>query len=54
MARFNPLFQVWHHYRKGHLPVSGGILDQPAVVMDALEIIEFCLQKVREEAQSGV
>ncbi|MBF0192267.1 MAG: hypothetical protein HQL99_14170 [Magnetococcales bacterium] len=43
--------QVWHHYQKGHLPVAGGVLDQPAVVMDALEVIDRCLQQMQEESR---
>lgn len=28
------------HYRAGHLPLSGGVMDQPAGFLRAMEIIE--------------
>lgn len=34
------LLKLHMHYRAGYLPLSGGILDQPAGFLRAMEIIE--------------
>lgn len=33
------LLQLWHWCQQGNLPHSGGVLDQPAWIMDALDMI---------------
>jgi hypothetical protein len=36
---------VWHivalfrHYRRGHLPAAGGLLDQPAALMRCFDVL---------------
>ena len=32
--------KLYRHYNKSILPLSGGLLDQPAVYLNAMEIIE--------------
>lgn len=31
---------LYQHYKNGVLPVNGGLFDQPAVFVDAMQIIE--------------
>ncbi|WP_420905106.1 hypothetical protein [Candidatus Magnetaquiglobus chichijimensis] len=50
---FDPVFRVWHHHQKGHLPGVGGILDQPAILMDQLELIGRTLEAVRQEKEQA-
>ena len=33
------LLDLWRAYKAGHLPVAGGVLDQPACVMTCLDIM---------------
>ena len=33
-------FRLYKHYQKSMFPYSGGLLDQPAVYMQAMELIE--------------
>lgn len=34
------LLRYFSHYRQGHYPVAGGLLDQSALFLQAVEIIE--------------
>ncbi|MBF0339784.1 MAG: hypothetical protein HQL95_02320 [Magnetococcales bacterium] len=49
LPRFRGIFQLWHHYQKGHLPVAGGVLDQPAVTMQCLELIDNEMRRIDQE-----
>lgn len=52
---FNPILRIWHHYQKGHLPTAGGVLDQPAVTMDGIELIGAVMSEIDTERQeSGI
>lgn len=31
--------RLWHLFQQGHLPYAGGIMEQPARFMDAMEVI---------------
>lgn len=39
------MLKLYSHYKAGHLPFSGGILDQPAAFGDAMVIIESASAK---------
>lgn len=38
------MIDYWRGYKAGHLPVAGGIADQPAFIMTAIRIIEARVQ----------
>jgi hypothetical protein len=39
------VLELYTHSRDGHLPVTGGVMDQPAVLMDAFRVIKGALSK---------
>jgi len=39
------LISLYQHYKRGHLPYSGGVLDQPDIVMQALDLIASIVDK---------
>ena len=43
------LCEQWPHYDKGYLPVAGGILDQTAVYVQGMTIIQSELNKYQEK-----
>ena len=40
------LLRLSAHYRNNYLPLAGGLLDQPAAFIEAMEIIEGARAKV--------
>lgn len=34
------LLRLHQHYRAGHLPLSGGVLDQPNAYLQAMELLD--------------
>lgn len=42
-------FQLWNHYRDGHLAFAGGVLDQPALFMDAMRFISATWKQANEK-----
>lgn len=34
------LIRLYHEKKKGNLPYGGGVLEQPALLMEAIEILE--------------
>lgn len=51
VGQYLPLLQVWHLYQKGMLPQAGGVLDQPALLIDALEVIDRCVGEIRKKQE---
>lgn len=45
--------KFYGYYEKGYLPNAGGILEQPAKLMDAITVIENMLAEMREEKEKG-
>ena len=40
----NELVSLYSHFSKNRFPLSGGLLDQPAVFVGAMEIIESAVE----------
>lgn len=48
--RWTWLWIKWYgHYKNHLLPVAGGILDQSAKYVEAMEIIDVAIGKIREK-----
>lgn len=46
--------RVWKWTRRGHLPLAGGILDQPMRLMEQLDVIESVYEQTcAEDAKRG-
>ena len=43
---------IWKHYHRGHLPEPGGLLDQPAALIEALLTLEEEDQKWRDRLRA--
>lgn len=44
-AKSNMLLRLYRHYQNQLLPFAGGILEQPAQYMQAMELIESALHE---------
>lgn len=52
------MLRVWQWSRggfggPGHLPESGGVLDQPVLMMDALAVMDAAYAKMRKRKSDG-
>ena len=45
------MLDLYRHYKNGYLPVAGGIMDQPAVFMESMSIIDAAV--IRAESKKG-
>jgi hypothetical protein len=43
------MVRLWGHYRQHVLPFAGGLMDQPASFMEAMEIIEGTNNRLQQE-----
>lgn len=43
------LLRMYGHYKNGLLPLSGGVLDQPAVFSEAMELVEMRIVKIKSD-----
>lgn len=41
--------RLWKWSRKGHLPCEGGVMDQPAVLMEAIDLIDSSFESALED-----
>lgn len=45
--------KYYGHYKNGYLPAEGGLLDQTARFLRAMEIIDSVIDEYRQEKQNG-
>ncbi len=45
----NELLRLFGHYRKGNLAFSGGLLDQPAAYIEAMELLDGTFAQIERE-----
>lgn len=45
--------KYYGHYKNGYLPADGGMLDQTARFLRAMEIIDSVINEYRQEKQNG-
>lgn len=43
------LLRLHGHYKQHHLPDAGGVMDQPSVIMEAIEVIEHTVQSIESD-----
>jgi len=47
------LIGFYSHYKAGHLLVAGGISDQPALYLDAMQLIDGAVEQARTHARQS-
>lgn len=45
------LYDLAYHYRNGFLPMPGGVLDQPARLMEAIAVLLNMVQECEQQAE---
>lgn len=43
------LVGLFNHYKSGHLAIEGGVMDQPALYLRAMEVCESRTNKIMNE-----
>ena len=47
------LLKSYWHYKNGLLPLAGGMLDQPAIFGEAMEVIDAQVNRLNREEREG-
>lgn len=44
------MVRLWGLFTKGHLPDSGGAIEQPSVMLEAFDVMEAAASRIRERS----